>query len=450
VRSARYLRRVEPIGEIPINMISQKSQWAVGTYMFCLVLQLHAVQVETRTVEVIGTGPTMRDAISDGLIEAIGQVAGRFIEAETELKSLEVSVDSDGEQAYFASDAFQSRVKSATQGAVSEYRILQEGKNDLGLYEVRLSVSCLRVIPSLSNRKRVVCATFAFPGEPRAGIFDLRHRIADARGSTRPARQLAEAFTDNLEAYLVQSRKFMLLDRRGTDAVAQEKNIALEGNVPIETVLRLTTDSTADLVVVGSVEAVDYVVSTNTMRSGREVVVGEGFVEVAFRVIDVFSKQVKYADRKRFVYTDQDLRNLSGSFQVNRAANLMMSDAANRVGYQIIEAIYPLRVVAVSGNRVTLSEGGRGIAEGQVFDVFALGEEMIHPNTGESLGPEEIPAGQIRIVSSNPRTSVGVILSADRPFEEGYICRMAVDQKASAQRGERPPAGNRLSTDELF
>ncbi len=416
----------------------------------CCAPVLQAVQVETRTVEVVGMGPTMRDAISDGLIEAIGQVAGRFIEAETELKSLEVSVDADGDQSYFASDAFQSRVKSATQGAVSEYRILQEGKNDMGLYEVRLSVSCLRVIPSLSNRKRVVCATFAFPGEPRAGIYDLRHQRADAKGATRPARQLAEAFTDNLEAYLVQSRKFMLLDRRGTDAVAQEKNIALEGNVPIETVLRLTTDSTADLVVVGSVEAVDYVVSTNTMRSGREVVVGEGFVEVAFRIIDVFSRQVKYADRKRFVYSDQDLRNMSGSFQINRAANLMMSDAANRIGYQIVEAIYPLRVVAVSGSRVTLSEGGRGISSGQVFDVFALGEEMMHPNTGESLGRHEIPAGRIRIISSTPRTSVGTILESDRPFEEGFICRLAEDQRTATQREDRPPPGRRLSTDELF
>lgn len=414
-------------------------------FPLCLV---NAVEVETKTVEVTGTGLTLKEAITDGLVEAIGQVAGRFIEAETELKNLEVSESDGKDDKYFSSQAFQKNIASATKGAVKEYSILEQKKNEQKLYEVRLSVVCLKVIPDASNRKRLVCATFSFPGEPKPGIFDIDALINAATGMDKPARSIANAFTDNLEAYLVQSRRFMVQDRRNTEALAKEKKIILDGNVPIEDVLKATFDNPADLVVVGGVESVDYVIATKTMRSGNVIQVGEGVVELSFRVIDVPSKQVKYADRVRYVYTEQDLKKLSGSFAVNRAGNLMMADAANRAGKQIMEAIYPLKVINISGERVTLNEGGRGVQAGQIYDVFALGDEAVDPYTKEKLGRVEVPVGKIKITSSTAKMSAGTVIEKTGDIAEGSLCRLSSDQAGSGQPA--PAAKKKLNTDDLF
>lgn len=412
-----------------------------------------AVEVETKAVEVAGTGTSLKDAIADGLVEAIGQVAGRFIESESELKNMEVSATEGSDEKYFASQSFQDKIKSATKGAVKEYSILQQGKDDKGLWEVKLSVSVLKVIPGMANRKKIVCTTFGFPGQPKAEIFDLQAVVDSVVGADKPAREVAGAFTDNLEAYLVQSRKFMILDRRKTEAVAEEKNIVLTGNVTIETVLKMSSDDVADLVVVGGVESVDYVVTDYTMSSGRKVKVGEGFVEISFRVIDVPSRQVKYADRVRFTYADKDLKKLSNSFAINRAGNLMMSDAANRIGKQILEAIYPATVVAVSGEQVTLNEGGRGMAVGEIYDVYALGDELTDPVTKESLGRQEIPVGRIKITISNAKMSSGKVTEKTGEIVAGAICRLskaAMEDEKAEPKAAVPSPGRKLKTDDLF
>jgi curli biogenesis system outer membrane secretion channel CsgG len=416
--------------------------------LFFPLCSVSAVEVESKTVEVTGTGSTLKDAITDGLIEAIGQVAGRFIEAETELENLEVSESDGKDETYFSGQAFRKNIASATKGAVKEYSIIEQGKNEQKLFEVRLSVVCLKVIPSASNRKRMVCATFSFPGEPKPGIFDIDALINASTGKDKPARSIANAFTDNLEAYLVQSRRFMVQDRRNTEALAKEKQIILDGNVPIEDVLRATFDNPADLVVVGGVESVDYVVTTKTMRSGNVIQVGEGSVELSFRVIDVPSKQVKYADRVRYGYTEQDLKKLSGSFAVNRAGSLMMADAANRVGKQILESIYPLKVINVAGDRITLNEGGRGVQTGQIYDVFSLGDDAVDPYTKEKLGQVEVPVGKIKITSSTAKMSSGTVLEKTGDIAEGSICRLSSDQAGSGQPA--PAAKKKLNTDDLF
>lgn len=445
-----------------------------------------AVEIEAKTVEVVGTGSGIKDAIADGLIEAIGQVAGRFLESESELKTMEVSAIDGADEAYFSSQSFQDKIKSATKGAVKEYEILEQAKNDQGLWDVRLSVTCLKVIPDIASRKKVVCATFSFPGEPKDGIFSLgdlssavikgtafaitqegnpgeiaasliKPGAFDAQaigaaltGEDKPARMLARAFTDHLEAYLVQSRKFMVLDRRKTDALASEKQIALDGNVPIEAFLKITTDNVSDLVVVGGVEMVDYVIRKVTMKSGREIEVGEGFVEIGFRIIALNLKQVKYSDRVRFVYTDDVLRELSGSFTIHQAGNLMMADAAEKIGRQIVNAIYPLRVIGVTGKVVTLNEGGRGIKDGQIYDIYALGDEKFDPYTKESLGREEITVGKMKITNSgDSKKSSGIIIEQTGDILEGAIVRLAkANEEMSIEKS--PPPGKKLNTDDLF
>lgn len=436
-----------------VKVLSKRNIFSIKRNIILLLLCIigfgsYAVDVESKTVQVTGTGASVKEAISDGLIEAIGQVSGRLMEAESELANLEVAEVDNNTESYFSSQVFKDHIRTATKGAVKEYTVLEQGINDLGLKEVQLSVVCLKVIPGFSSRKKLVCGTFSFPGEPKPGIFDLQAKIDQVTGADKPARSIEDAFTDHLEAYFTQSRRFMVLNRRRIEDLAAEQNIILTGNVPIEEVLKVQFDNPADLIVAGAVESVDYVVSTRKMRSGRVIEIGEGFVEVSFRVLDVKSKQVKYSDRVRYTFTEGELRALSGSYAVTRAGNLMMSATADRIGKQILEAIYPLKVINVADTYITLNEGGRGIHLGQVYDVFALGEQQIDPYTKEKLGRLEIPVGSIRIVKSSAKMSAGRVVESEGEIPVGSICRLNVDQTSA----KVAPAAThkKINTDDLF
>jgi len=72
---------------------------------------------------------------------------------------------------------------------------------------------------------------------------------------------------------------------------------------------------------------------------------------------------------------------------------------------------------------VTINRGeGGGVAVGETFNAYALGEELIDPDTKESLGREEVKVGKVKITQVNPKTSIGEILD-DTGIDKGAVLR---------------------------
>ena len=92
-------------------------------------------QIEYHDVDATGVGTTLNNAINDALAEAIGRINGKSIETESQLKSVEVSTVENNDEEYFASEAFQQAVKSATKGTVSSYDVISQNEQG-GLWEV--------------------------------------------------------------------------------------------------------------------------------------------------------------------------------------------------------------------------------------------------------------------------------------------------------------------------
>ena len=97
---------------------------------------------------------------------------------------------------------------------------------------------------------------------------------------------------------------------------------------------------------------------------------------------------------------------LYSSELLRQIADEMGSQTANRV----VDVIYPAKVIALTGPQATINRGdGTGIAAGQIWEVFAAGEEMIDPDTGESLGSSEVKVGSLRIDRVTPKFSSGTL-----------------------------------------
>jgi hypothetical protein len=103
----------------------------------------------------------------------------------------------------------------------------------------------------------------------------------------------------------------------------------------------------------------------------------------------------------------------------------MSRDMAGKVAERVADVLFPAKVLARRDNIVTINRGdGAGVVRGDVWSVFALGEEMIDPDTKESLGREEVLVGKVKISLVTPMTSQAEILE-DLGIAQGALLRKA-------------------------
>jgi len=98
-------------------------------------------------------------------------------------------------------------------------------------------------------------------------------------------------------------------------------------------------------------------------------------------------------------------------------------DMAEKIANHIADVIFPAKILIKRDNQITINRGeGGGVAVGDTFGVFALGEEMIDPDTKESLGREEVKVGKVKITEVDAKFSKADILE-DTGIDKGAILR---------------------------
>lgn len=101
----------------------------------------------------------------------------------------------------------------------------------------------------------------------------------------------------------------------------------------------------------------------------------------------------------------------------------VVKEAANWAASRLVEALFPVKVVAKTGKTVTINRGeGSGVAVDQDWRVFSVGKVLIDPDTQEVLGREEADVGKVRITEVLPKFSRALIVD-DRGIAEGAILR---------------------------
>lgn len=92
-----------------------------------------------------------------------------------------------------------------------------------------------------------------------------------------------------------------------------------------------------------------------------------------------------------------------------------------KIAFSIVDFIAPAKIIGVNKKGVATINKGRDtdIEKGQIYDVFEVGEEMIDPDTGESLGKEETLIGKIKVIACQPKVSRAKIISQEEDYEIG-------------------------------
>jgi len=228
---------------------------------------------------------------------------------------------------------------------------------------------------------------------------------ASADGTYPSLRRVVEAIDGQTIDALNGTRKFEIIARSDLDSLMEEGGLTGKGLQPGE----------ADYLIVPSVDDFQDFVETATFGGiGKIVTKRKIRLGMVARIYDV-AHGGKLIESANFQLDNKDLEQLmsqsvkSGSFSdelLRKIAQEMGGKVANRV----VDVIYPAKIIALIGPQATINRGdGAGIAVGQIWDVFALGEEMIDPDTGESLGGSEVKVGSLRIDQVTPKFSSGVL-----------------------------------------
>ena len=372
------------------------------SFKLCAVLILFAflsagpasARVEIVEVNVEGLGMTLRDAIMDGVRSAVGMVNGVEVAAQTSLQISSVSAETDQGESYAASSAFTEEISSATEGVVESYDVLSYAQ-DAALgnnYVVQLSVRIAKYKQSKQLDRLRMAVT---------GLY-IDTSVSDRSNADKTARDIQSRVID----YLTQTRRFAMIDRNNlADTDAELKLIASSGMATKE-LARLGNKVGTDYLVVMTLNELDTRVIEKKMRTNNKVrkttVV---FAEVAVRILDVATSQIKFADTI-MIETEDSHRKLA-------------REGGRLIGQVIQNAIYPARIIDLDGDTVTIGQGGKTIRQGEVYELVQLGKRLIDPYTNESLGYQEIPIGKVEIkrVQSKQSTAVIIELSIDDPSQ---------------------------------
>lgn len=242
--------------------------------------------------------------------------------------------------------------------------------------------------------------------------------------------RIVESLDSQLIDRINATRKFDVVGRSDLSDIIKEQDLGASGNVDAKTAAKAGKLTGAKYLLVTTVDDFqDYVEKATFEGTGRSAtkrvfrlsVVGKIYDSSTGKLLESVNLQTgndafKQIQEERS-YTVKD-GELSDEMMV-----AVSRDLAQRIANRVADVIFPAKVLVKRDNEVTINRGeGGGVAVGDTFNVFALGEELIDPDTKESLGREEAKVGKVKITQVNPKTSTAQILE-DTGIDKGAILR---------------------------
>ena len=229
------------------------------------------------------------------------------------------------------------------------------------------------------------------------------------------------------------TRKFDVIGRSDLDAAIKEQDLGGSGNVDAKSAAQIGKITGAKYLLVTTVDDYqDYVEKATfegtgnsaTKRVFRFSVIGKIYDSSTMKILETANIQTGNDEFKQI----QQERNYSVkdgelSDEMMVAVSRTMAD---KIANRVVDVLFPAKIIAKRDTEVTINRGdGGGVAVGDTLNVFALGDELIDPDTKESLGREETKVGKVKITEVDPKFSKAQVVGEDTGIATGAIVRKA-------------------------
>lgn len=360
------------------------------------------ISQEIKYIEVsaFGEASVKEEAIKVALAQAISKVNGTAIDAKNILKKTTVSSNVDGEKKFASNKEMIREMKDATRGVVSSYEINNVIDLNNGLYRAEVTAKVAQLSLTSGSRKKIA-------------VLPMRVEVPEVKLSSlnNTAQQLSRKFTQAVEDKIVSSRRFTVLDREYVEQTLGEKSKILDNPLlPMEEVLRLSQNLVADLVVVGTVQNISYSLQTKEFKTLNKTFTSPyGNVALNFKIIDVATGQTKFSGTVMQRFSSENFLSIYPDANLPDPTLAIAELVSLDISQDILTAIYPLIIVSVEGQSVTLNQGGDLISTGDKYEVFQKGEKLIDPYTKEPIGYQEKYVADITIKKVNNKFSTATV-----------------------------------------
>lgn len=373
--------------------------------LFCAISSVSA-QIIMREVVATGNGGDPSKATIDAIENAISQVGGMRISTATSLSMSEVTKGGTTT----IEENFKQNIEKMTRGMIKSYTVLESGTSP---GSGRSFVKIKALIPSYKPSEQLKRMKLAVMPVVVTGPSQGRSEAID----------FAESVSASLEAYLTQTRKFAMIDRRFTEKSNRELAGVNSRNAPIEETLKVGVRVGADFIVLAALKSFSPQQQQQQRVTGRVVSRSVVPVGIDVRVIDIATGQIKFAQ------TYNNPGRLPSSVSLSQYA----ADIGADLGQVISTAIFPIAVLSGTETEVTLNQGGDTVQVGRTYRLVTLGQNLVDPYTRESLGQEEREIARAEITSVTDRTATAKVVSGriPQPIKSGGVLARVLPEEVS-------------------
>ncbi|WP_417832797.1 hypothetical protein [Terasakiella sp.] len=152
-----------------------------------------------------------------------------------------------------------------------------------------------------------------------------------------------------------------------------------------------------------------------------------GRLKVEFQILDTTSGVVVGAyDLVSSFALKEQIVNKKGGVPAKINFETMAKNIASQAADQIVDAVFPMKVMSVDGRSVFINRGqDGGLKKGNTLILFSPGAVLIDPDTGENLGSAERKVGSLKVTRVNPKFTIAEIVNLEEGefVESGFIVR---------------------------
>ncbi len=253
----------------------------------------------------------------------------------------------------------------------------------------------------------VLLAACAYAKKPRLAIIDFQYKAGSDSGSW----PVGQGIADMLATALFKSGKFDVMERTKLESVLDEQKLQMSGITTPESAVKAGKILGLQYIVIGSVnqfgqkadqtKAFGVIVNNITARVATDV-----------RIINVETGRVEGAETGAGEETSTgvsvenenlptDLAFGSTGFDetiIGKATKKCVDDLVNQFTKTFGNMPIEGKIMKVDNDSAYINLGkDSGVAVGMVLVVMEKGEELIDPDSGESLGSEDKQVGSLKI-----------------------------------------------------
>lgn len=377
--------------------------------------------VEIVEVEAEGVGPTRNAAILDALNLAVQKTNGTPIAGVTENDNGSLAISNDSKEF----GVTLSNVASITRGAVKGFEILSEGQHGKA-WEVTVKAKVAKFKDTAASAMPKVAIA---PVRSSSQTFQIGEETLSTRDASNGVRQA-------VSASIGRSNRFFVIDRTFDDTLEAEVANTVSGNTDPTELAKLGHRLTADILILPEIRRLEYRKSSRTLRfSGRELRSYAGGAQITFNVLNVSTGQLILTKTYTSQFPETPPTVLGTQNVRTDTVVTLLTSLAEQFTREFVARNFPVSIVKMDGGSVTLSQGEGTLQVGETYDVVSLGEEIKDPQTGQSLGRSETPAGVVTITRTAEKYAIGSFRGA---FEPASFTPGVLELREASSNGSPP------------